>query len=245
MKLNKIIEVTAFAVGGVSLFLVSFLVFALAAGVSAHEVALLGGMFPEPEPTPEVAEAGEDETEEGRTVLQPKTPDELVQSILGNLPTLTAATPYQGGEVERIVNELKAQKLKYQELIGRVEAREEALDAREATLDEQAALINELKDGLDTQQADIELARAELERDVEIEDERQVAVAKKKSVLFIDKKADVPSLARKLEEMDVAEAALILDAMGDENEKRRNELLLAMEPTASAELLDAWAALGN
>ena len=60
MQLNKILEYVAYAVGGIALFLASLLVFALTACVPAHQVAIVGGLFPEPAPTTNYAVVSKD-----------------------------------------------------------------------------------------------------------------------------------------------------------------------------------------
>ncbi len=238
MKLNKIIEITAYAVGGVSLFLVSFLVFALAAGVPANEVAILGNLFPEPAPVPEVAEG--EEGENARPKIQPKTPEELIQDTIGRLPTHTARSPFQDGEVDELVAELKRLKLENEQLRKDYEDRIAALDEREGGLDEQAALIQELMAALDVRQGEIALASQELERDQVVADEAEVEKFKKIAATFAGK-GDVAKLVRRLENYGADDGARILANL---EEKRRTELLNAMPEASSNEFTDAWASLG-
>ena len=242
MKLNKVIEFTAYAVGGVSLFLVSFLVFALSAGIPAHEVALVGGLFPETE----AVEVADGEGVEGaRPKHQSKTPEQVLQATIGRLDTVyTAPSPFDDEEVEQLVTDLRAQKLEYEQLIDALKERELALDDRESVLDEQAELLQELKGGLDSQQAAIALARQELERDEKVADERKAAIAKNKASFYANEEAAIETLAQKLGEVagrDMDEAALILSNLEDE---RAQALLLAMDGTKADELRDAWASLG-
>ena len=236
MKLNKAIEISALTVGGISLFLMSFLVFALSAGVPAHEVAIVGSLFP----VPEVAEPTEDpELELARPKLQPKTPEQVLQGIIGNLPSLSGPSPFEDGEVERLVAEIKETKLQLDREREQVDKRQIDVAQREETLDEKAALIQDLMAELDVRVGEIRLQQEELDRDLTVASEAEAERWKKQAAVF--KKGDAGKLAKRLENYPAEDAARILANL---EEAQRNKLLAEVTDAKFTEFNAAFAALG-
>ncbi|MFT4709317.1 MAG: hypothetical protein ACI8Q9_000437, partial [Planctomycetota bacterium] len=100
MNPNKIIELAAIGIGGLSLFLASFLVFALSAGVPAHQVAIVGGLFPAPD-------VGDQPTSsaiiDGATPdIVEKTMDDVLISTLDRLPSYTIQSPFADDEMSTL-----------------------------------------------------------------------------------------------------------------------------------------------
>lgn len=237
MKLNKLIEITAYAVGGVSLFLASFLVFALAAGVPANEVALLGGMFPAPEaPAEEPAEG-----EAGRPKFVAKTPEQLIAESIGRIPTFAGPSPFEDGEVDELVGKLERLVLENTQRDEALDAREAELDERQAAQDEKAALLQGLQESLDVQRGELELTRQELSRDQAVADEREAEKFKKIAAVFGSKTSDATIMATRLSAYPAEDAARILANI---EEKRRTELLNALDADSFTAFVDAYAALG-
>lgn len=239
MQLNKILEYVAYAVGGLALFLASLLVFALAAGVPAHEVAIVGGFFPEPEkPTmPEVVDRDPDAAP-ARPKLQPKTMEEVVQGVISRLPTQAQVSPFEQNELQDLVTDVKRLKLQYERDIEEIELREQEVDDRQLALDERQTLLEEFTRELDAREAEIALKQAELRRD-----EKAAAEAldeKWKTVARAFAEGEPEALKAKLLAYDPEEGARILFNL---EEERRNELLGVLEAAEFKEYNDAFSAL--
>ena len=166
MQLNKILEYVAYAVGGIALFLASLLVFALTAGVPAHQVAIVGGLFPEPAPTTNDAVVSKDPNEQpARPKIQAKTLDEVIQGTISRLPTQAVASPFESNELESLVSDVKRLKLQYERYLDSIKNRELEVADRSLALEERAKLLDDFMNQLDHREKEISLRQAELRRD--------------------------------------------------------------------------------
>ncbi|MFT5079448.1 MAG: hypothetical protein ACI9D0_000038 [Bacteroidia bacterium] len=173
MNPNKIIELAAIGIGGLSLFLASFLVFALSAGVPAHQVAIVGGLFPAPD-------VGDQPTSsaiiDGATPdIVEKTMDDVLISTLDRLPSYTIQSPFADDEMSTLVEELKRTKLAYEEGVQDIEQREDALTKRDANLDEKDRILKDLMAALDRREMEMKLLQAELDNGLKVADEAKEA----------------------------------------------------------------------
>ena len=239
MQLNKILEYVAYAVGGVALFLASLLVFALTAGVPAHEVAVVGGLFPEPE-APEVEAptkraADEDPT---RPKLTPKTMEEVVASTLSRLPTQSHASPFEQSELQELVTDVKRLKLQYERDLESIALREDEVAERALANDERAKLLDDFMRQLDIRESEISLRMAELARDEQAISEAEAKKWETVASAFADGEVDIQK--QKLLAYEPEDAARILVNLEDD---RRNELLNALEPADFKAYNDAYSSL--
>ena len=239
MQINKILEYAAYAVGGVSLFLASLLFFALAAGVPAHEVAIVGGLFPEP-PAPQGTSEKPAGEEPARPKIQEKSLEDVVASTLGRLPGQSMASPFDDSELKSLIGDLKRLKLQYERKLEEVAQREAAVDERSASLDERAGLLQDLMAQLDQREGELALREEEVKRDeavaAENEAARWVAIAK------VFASGEPSKFATRLAKYTPEEAAHILVNL---EEEQRNALLDALPDTVFTDFLDAYSALAN
>lgn len=170
--MTKTIEIAAMALGGVSLFAVCFLGFALLSGTPLADVPLVGSLLRSPELTPPAgAPAQEPPQARERTRSRP----ELVASALGTLGAWSLPSPFRADELAALEDELQAE-------LHEVEVRARALDERERELDERAHTLAErfetledLRRQLDTFAQELELRESEVLVAEEARDERQAA----------------------------------------------------------------------
>jgi len=238
MKVNKIIELVALGVGGLSLFIASFLVFALSAGIPAHQVAIVGGLFPEPAPT-ETGVSGETIAGATPDVVE-KTIDEVLMSSIGNLPNLDTQSIFSDSELAEVVNELKRVKADFQEGVANVERREAEVETRAENLEERARVLNDYMATLDRREFEIGLLQEELDAGITIRDDKHDVRWAKIAKAF-EGTEDLPKLASRLLIYKADEAALILKNLDAD---QRNLILDAL-PDADTfrEYNDAYSAL--
>ena len=238
MQINKILEYAAYAVGGVSLFMASLLVFALAAGVPAHDVAIIGGLFPKPPPPAQVSEKSPDGAP-ARPKIQAKSLEDVIASTLSRLPNQSQASPFESSELEALVGDLKRLKLQYERDLASVKAREEEVAERDAALQEQAGLIQDLMARLDQRDGELTLREQEVRRDEQVAEENEKARWKKISMAFIN--GDPEDLAQRLLAYGPDDGARILTNL---DEDARQTLLDALDATNFKAFLDAYSSLG-
>jgi hypothetical protein len=221
MQLNKILEYVAYAVGGIALFLASLLVFALTAGVPAHQVAIVGGLFPEPAPTTNDAVVSKDPNEQpARPKIQAKTLDEVIQGTISRLPTQAVASPFESNELESLVSDVKRLKLQYERDLDSIKNRELEVADRSLALEERAKLLDDFMNQLDHREKEISLRQAELRRDEAVADENEAEMWKVRARPFAD--GELETATAQLIAYGPEEGAHILMNL---DEDRRNELL--------------------
>lgn len=214
--MNKLLEIGVLSVGGLCLFAVSFVGFALSAGVPMRDVAVIGPLFEASDPAPEPVEKA------APVAREPELTDEqVIQSNLGLLSTWSFESTVDPQEIEAIVD--------------RVKAKEEDLDRREAQIAEQESYVADRMEALSEQHEVLEEIRAELEamdsrlrlrqeevrRDEDAELEKSRAHWVETSKLFAD--GDTGALAQRLLKFSPEEAG---------------QILRALSPDRAAELLD-------
>lgn len=232
--MNKTIEIAAMILGGVSLFAMCFLGFAVVANVPLYDVAVIGKLFPEPEVNEEPADGGDGGT---GTPSQPTyRPDsQLLAANMGVLSTWKLDSPFTQGELKALVEELKLKQVQLDQRIREMAQRELEADQREESVAERFAALEELRLELERYEERLIQREAEVNRDEgaaqEFEDQRWAGLAK----LLAAQETSVagPRLRRYSPE----EAAKILRAMDD---KYAAKLLNSFEGDAFLEYGEAY-----
>lgn len=159
--MNRLIEIAAMCLGGVSLLAVSFLGFAFLTGAPLSEMAVVGKYFAEPEPTD--AEKVKEEKREQRPPTKRETIDRHTSAMgLFDLPS-----PYSADELQSLESTLRdrIETLNARELD--LDQRQEEIDAKSKQLAEQLETLLNMRDELELRQQSLdarssEVARAEL-----------------------------------------------------------------------------------
>jgi len=238
--MNKIIEIIAMAVGGLSLFLVAFVGFASMSGRDVSQVALIGRLFPAPAPAGEPAEGGEasgaqpDDEGERATTLSDSA---VVEASLGVLSAWTLPSPYSTSELRVLSEEIKQKRVELEERELALGRRERAVGEDELELEERMKTLEELRAHLETLQAELSDRQQELARqEASLEsgkDARWAQVA-----LVIGGIEDPAAAAKKLQEFPAEDAAKILRSLGDD--ERASEILNQVEPARWKSYVDAY-----
>ena len=238
MKVNKIIELVALVVGGLSLFMASFLIFALSAGVPAHEVALVGGLFPKPAST--VSGTSGESINPANPDVVDKTMDDVVIATIGRLPAYQLQSAFNDDELAEVVNELKRVKAEFEEGIVDIEKREADVETHAANLEERARVLNEYMATIDRRELEMALVQEELDAGVKVRNDQDDARWAKKAKGY-ESEDDIDLHARRLALLLPEEAAqilrylqpeqrtLILNALGDDDFQSFNDAYAAIE----------------
>jgi len=223
----------AYVVGGLVLFVGSFLSFAAVSGTPMHELSLVGRMFPAPE-EPEVAavDAGgplEQLDQDARST------QEVVEDAAIPLQAFLLPAPFSSNELEGLQRELKASLRANQLRELELEKRERELDLLAQHFDERWSELEALRSSLVEAEMQLREREAELERDADVQAEREKASWTSLAGMFAEGKAK--SLALKLMQYAPADAARILRALPAE---RARELLNEIPVGKHIEYADAY-----
>ena len=228
--MNRIFEIAAIALGGVSLFTVCFLGFAAMAGVPLNEVAVLGKIFPEaPDPGEPKPVSSQDQGEG----IEFDSPDEVYAHTQGVLSAFRLDPPFTGSELKSLGDELKLKNIQLEQRLREVSGREEALDQREEALADQFEALDEMRAKLEAFEQELSLRAEEIGRDEaaaeEAAQQRWTALA----AVFAEQRAEdavtrlkaySPEDATKiLLNLDKSQAIEILDEFKGEDFKRYSE----------------------
>lgn len=245
--MNKIIEIVAMAVGGLSLFLVAFVGFASMSGRDVSKVALIGKMFPSPaeegahgatggEHGGEAAADGEHGEGEGAHT-ESLSDSAVIEASLGVLSAWTLPSPYSTSELRVLSEEIKRKHAELEERELSLGRRERAVSEDEHELEERLKTLEELRTHLETLQQELSDKEAELERQATSleagKDARWGQVA-----LVIGGIEEPAAAAKKLQEFPAEDAAKILRALGDD--ARASEILNQVEPARWKSYVDAY-----
>jgi flagellar motility protein MotE (MotC chaperone) len=160
--MNRILEIAAMALGGLSLFAVCFLGFATMAGVPLHSVAVIGALFPEP--AVKLADVTSTDAEHVPAARRAD-PGSVYQSSLGVLGTWSLESPFSANELKSLADELKLKREQVKVELKNLERRAGELDAREEALAEQYAALDELRAKLEAFETELSMRSAEVKRD--------------------------------------------------------------------------------
>jgi flagellar motility protein MotE (MotC chaperone) len=231
--MNRILEIAAMALGGVSLFAVCFLGFAAMAGVPMSDVAVVGKLFPEP-PEPQEAAVVEGEAAAPARVLRDDA--RVYESSLGVLGAWSLASPFSADELKGLADELKLKRLQLSEEIEEMDRREAALDAREEALAEQFEALDELRARLEAYEAELLLRAQEVERDEAVRASANDRKYENLAALFGG--LEPAEAGRRLAAYPPAEATRILLHLDD---KRAREVLNTFQGDQYLAYAQAWA----
>lgn len=244
--MNKIIEIVAMAVGGLSLFLVAFVGFASMSGRDVSKVALIGKLFPAPTESGLHGETGGEHGTETATDGEHGAEGEHAESLsdsavieasLGVLSAWTLPSPYSTSELRVLSEEIKRKHAELEERELSLARRERAVTEDEHELEERLKTLEELRSHLESMQQELSDKEQELQRqETTLEagkDARWGQVA-----LVIGGIEEPAAAARKLQEFPAEDAAKILRALGDD--ARASEILNQVEPARWKSYVDAY-----
>lgn len=237
--MKRPVEIALLAAGGVVLFGVCFVSFAMVAGVPLHNVPLIGGLFPGPPEEAEVAEGEEADSEprgEAELPTRRNTTLDIVNANVGLLGGFAIPAPYSRGELESLVDELTAREEELARRLDEVGGRERLVEERLLLLETQSEELQTLRDEIDVRAAELELRALELRRDEESISADDAVRFANLAALYAD--GDLEQAASDLQEMTADEAARILRNLEDD---RALEILRAMPAEARRNYSEAWA----
>lgn len=240
--MNRIIEIAAMAIGGMSLFLVAFVGFASLSGKDMSQVAVIGKLFPKPpEEKDEHAAVAEitpaEQKGDGRA--RGLSDAAVIEASLGVLSAWTLPSPYSTSELRVLSEEIKAKRAELEEQEHALARRERECADSEQELQERLKTLTELQQHLQTLQAEL----SEREQTVARQEDAVQASADSRwsAVAGVIAAIEEPTAAAKrLQEYPPEEAAKILRAMGDD--ERAGEILNALEETRWKEYVGAYTA---
>jgi flagellar motility protein MotE (MotC chaperone) len=234
--MNRLVEIIVMALGGMSLFTLCFLGFAVMADVPLDGIPVAGKLFEQPQSvTPPIEEVA---------ALAPpdkKVPDQqVIQGALGVISTWTIDSPFTREELQHLADDLRLKKLELEDRLRKVVERER--DAEE--LSETARM--RLKD-LEELRRELEAFEARL-----VLREQEVAAAEKIASDEVDRRwsdlgkvfarvDDPTEAAKKLAEFEAPEAARILRSL---DESKAAEILNALDAALFKDYAEAYRDLG-
>jgi flagellar motility protein MotE (MotC chaperone) len=241
--MNRIIEIAAMAIGGLSLFLVAFVGFASLSGRDMSQVAVIGKLFPKPAEKEgehgEAAGAGEHADGPGEEHGRGLSDAAVVEASLGVLSAWTLPSPYSTTELRGLSEEIKKKRAELEEAEHALARRERAVQDDEAELAGRMETLGELQKHLEGLQVELaEREQAVVRREATLEagaDARWTAVAG--VIAAIEEPA---AAAKRLAEYEPEEAAKILRALNDD--ERAGAILNAFDEARWKEYVGAYTA---
>jgi len=241
--MNRIIEIVAMTVGGLSLFLVCFMGFVSMSGRDVRQIAVIGKLFPAP-PTQEGLEPGGDKTAapastEGGEHGQNLSDAAVVEASLGMLSAWTLPSPYSSSELRALSEEIKKKRTELDQRELALGRRERAASENEAELQDRLKSLEELRAHLEGLQAELAERETQVTR---LEDSAQAGKdARWAEVAGVIAAIDDPAAAAsKLQEFSPEEAGKILRALGDD--ARAGEILNQVQGPRWKEYVGAYTA---
>lgn len=232
--MNKLLVQIGYALGGLSLFVATFFVFALFSGTPLHEMALLDKIV-QPPAEPEPQEVIEEEPVAGPTPPVETPPADPVARAAGILGVFQIPSPLSAEELGALARELESRRTELDARLAEVQSREERLAVREEALEARYEELARLRKMLEDLENELQLRREEVEA---AEAARQASeVERWKRVAKWFEEGEVEDLVRQLTQFSPDEAALILRNLPD---PRAGELLRAMPEERYREYVDAY-----
>jgi flagellar motility protein MotE (MotC chaperone) len=234
--MGKFIEILAMGLGGISLFAVCFLGFAMTSGKPLDEVAGIGGFFDPTEiaePPTEIVEAPSD-----RALTQRRSQGDIVRSGIGVMSAWSLPSPYSIAELSSLTDELKGR-------LQQIEVEEANLDQRERELDEEARTLAERFESMENLRVELEAFERRLdlrEREVlQAENSASERETRKWSdVAAVLEALDTSVAGQRLVEYEPDDAAKVLRAMTPDTAA---EILNQLAPERWKEYVEAYTAL--
>lgn len=245
--MNKIIEIIAMAVGGISLFLVAFVGFASMSGRDVSKVAVIGKLFPSPaadegghgEGTGEAGAGHEGEagTGEEQGEKESLTDAAVLEASLGVLSAWTLPSPYSTSELRVLSEEIKKKHAELEERELALGRRERAVTEDEHELEERLKTLDELRTHLEALQRELADKEQELQRqESSLESGKDARWSQVAQVIAgIEEPA---AAAKKLQEFPPEDAAKVLRALGDDT--RASEILNQVDAKLWKSYVDAY-----
>jgi len=234
--MNRIIEVVAMTVGGLSLFTVCFVGFVALSGKPVHEIALIGKVFPAPQNESKQVEPDVDRAE--APTAKGLSDAAVIEASLGVLSAWTLPSPYSTSELRMLSEELKHKQAELEQRELALARRERAVQEDERELEERLKSLNELRSHLEGLQQEIVGQEQDLAR-------KQSAAAAGEEARWVEVARVIggledPQAGKRLQEYEPAEAAKILSALGDD--ARAGEILNQVPSQRWKEFVDAYTA---
>jgi flagellar motility protein MotE (MotC chaperone) len=237
--MNRIIEIAAMTIGGLSLFLVAFVGFASLSGKDMSQVAVIGKLFPAPAGEKDEHAAGGVEHAAADEPEKELSDAAVIEASLGVLSAWTLPSPYSSSELRVLSEEIKKKRATLEEAEHALARRARAVQDGERELEERMKTITELQrhlEGLQQELSERELSVARREDSLEAgADARWASVAG-----VIGALAGPAEAAKRLQEYEPGEAARILCALGDD--ERAGEILNAVGESRWKEYVGAYTA---
>lgn len=225
--MNKVLKYLAYAIGGVSILMVSFFAFAVLSGTSMSEMAGIGKYFPDPEQGPAI-ESRDQPDIETELASDSRSPEQMLDESTSPLKAFMLPGGFSATELEQLEEALQAR-------MAQLDLREKQLDERERELLETDqhyqdlyARLEGLRNAVLEEEAEVSAQKEEAARDREAAAERERQSFQGVAHVFAEGKAsDSARLLVDIYEPD--EAARILRALEDE---RAGMLLAAIHSLA-------------
>src|SRR5262245_41705342 len=211
--MNRIIEIVAMAVGGLSLFLVCFVGFVAMSGKDMSQVAVIGKLFPAPQEEEHAAQ-GEELAQGEEHPAESLSDAAVIEASLGVLSAWTLPSPYSTSELRVLSEEIKKKHAELEEHEQALARRERAVKEDEQELEERLKTLEELRAHLEALQLELSEREQGLTRQENAQQaQKDAGWAQLAGVLgALEEPAEA---AKKLQEFEPPEAAKILHAIGD------------------------------
>jgi flagellar motility protein MotE (MotC chaperone) len=215
---NKLIEIAALILGGVSLFTVCFTSFAAMSGKPLNEVAVIGKFFEGAPPAGHEAQAPVEV--EPPAPEAPRSDHEVIEANLGMLSVFTLPSPYSPSELQELTEELKGRLFRLDQEERDLEAREQQVEEKLRGVDERLAQLTALRTSLEEFEASLIERARETER-------AEAAVSQRRQQRWAE-------VARLLDELEDADASAFLSEYEPDEAA---QVLRQLDPERAAVLL--------
>jgi len=235
--MNNIAKYLAYGLGAFSLCLGSFLTFAILSGTPLHEMAIVGGMFPEPRAITGTGEGIADPLEDLATDSRPRAT--VLDQASIPLQAFVLQSPFTTERLESLQTELKSAIHSNEQLALELGETKAELDRQRQHIEDRWNELDLFRDKLVERDLELQSLSDELERDVAAQSEKERAQWVKAAKLF--EKGKTKDLARNLTLYPPTDAAKILSALEGE---RAAEILAAVPPDRYLEYAEAFRKAG-
>ena len=235
MLMNKYLKLSLMGAAGLGLFGVTFTMVAVFSGAPLHEVAGIGMFIDPPEGTEEVADGGSEPGTEDDAAAEPVSGTEALMRNAGLLGSRSLPAPFTGGELHNLQKELTDQIRENTLEREKLRVRELELDEREQHITDQYAELVGMRTKLEELESALDLRQAELVRDEQAHDEREVQGWKDLAELW--EGGEAKDIAPLIADEEPASAAVILREL---DEKLAGEILLELAPEDRRKYIDAY-----
>ena len=208
--MGKLIEIIAMSIGGISLFTVCFLGFAITSGKPLAEVPLVGpllAMDPAEGPVVKVVSPAD----QIPTSARPKA--EILDHTSGVLQTFSVQSPFSQVELRELADSLKDTKAELERRTKEVKTRGADLELKSEALDDREQRMAQLRVQYEEDVKELLLRESEIKRAEELSSDRDQRVYQNKASSLAD--LDPAEAVKRLETYKVEEVAKVLHAMED------------------------------